>query len=441
MKDKNSLLLHTDTLSVFSEKYFEKVLGIEHIVSNGAVHFQKVKATDGEELEINFFGWVVEKDGVSWLIPSKLKDGTNVKVKDIFPLIPTNSDEVGFQNKAYRIVYDYQTVKFRSENRLGMKKLIDTLADTPHSNPKHRKLLIMAILSQVFNRAYFRFSSPPGFGKDSIVDTLGLLIGGCATIENPSVPKLEREASIRKLCGLNEVVGISRKQWVDIGKFMLAACAFKPSVTKRTRAFGGVGEVISLRDFSMSVFFNDNTEYVDDKVVFFDDLAEGGVRDRLPALRLYGNFTYDFNIINTVNLDKFVTDNWNDFLDIIYTITYYSEHLGSVKYSYNLSKFPNRWQRSLGVLLMVVSEYCKDQKEFDEWLKVLDDSMLDYKAMVEYPNMLEVVKKKVSQKVFNECSEKLIKEHTFINRIKILNNYLVEKPKEDVNNKDLRIKW
>jgi hypothetical protein len=90
---------------------------------------------------------------------------------------------------------------------------------------------------------------------------------------------------------------------------------------------------------------------------------------------------------------------------------------------------------------MVVSEYCKDQKEFDEWLKVLDDSMLDYKAMVEYPNMLEVVKKKVSQKVFNECSEKLIKEHTFINRIKILNNYLVEKPKEDVKNKDLRIKW
>jgi hypothetical protein len=191
----------------------------------------------------------------------------------------------------------------------------------------------------------------------------------------------------------------------------------------------------------MSVFFNDNTEYVDDKVVFFDDLAEGGVRDRLPALRLYGNFTYDFNIINTVNLEKFVSDNWNDFLDIIYTITYYSEHLGSVKYNYDLSKFPNRWQRSLGVLLMVVSEYCKDQKEFDEWLKVLDDSMLDYKAMVEYPNMLEVVKKKVSQKVFNECSEKLIKEHTFINRIKILNNYLVEKPKEDVNNKDLRIKW
>lgn len=439
--EKYSLLLHTDSLSVFNEQYFKKVLNVEHIVSEGAVAFPKVRYTDGEEEEVNFFGWVVTKEGISWLIPNTDSNGTPVHIQDIFPLEPKKYREVGFQNKAYKLVTSYKIVKYRSENRLGMKKLVDVLGSTPHTNTKHRKLLIMGILSQVFNRAYFRFSSPPGFGKDSIVDTLGLLVGGCATIENPSTAKLEREASIRKLSGLNEVVGLTRSQWVDIGKFMLAACAYKPSITKRTRAFGGVGETINLRNFSMSLFYNDIECYTDSKVIYFDDLAEAGIRDRLPAMRLYGAFDYDFNKINTVDIDSFVKEHWDDILDIIYTITYYKEHLFQVKpYSYDLKQFPQRWQRSLGVLLQVVSAYCSSQSEFDEWFKILIDSITDYKAMIEYPKLLEAYKKSTSEKLFNELTEKLKKESTYINRIRLIDEVLTGK-KSSGGQKEIKGMW
>lgn len=448
-----SLLLHTDCLAEFNEQYFEKVLNIEHIVSDGGVNFPKVKFTDGEEHQANFFGWVVAKNGIYWLIPNTDKNGTPVKVKDIFPLKPNTWDEVGYQSKAYRLVDDYSVVKYKSENRLGMRALVDNLSSTPHTNPEHRKLLIMAILSQVFSRSYYRFSSPPGFGKDSIVDTLGLLVGGCATIENPSVPKLEREASIRTLSGLNEVVGLTRSQWVDIGKFMLAACAYKPSITKRTRAFGGVGETINLRTFSMSLFYNDIDCYTDPKIVYFDELAEQGIRDRLPALRLYGGFKYDFNIINDIDIPKFVEEHWDDFLDIIYTVTHYKGHIfGKIPYVYDLGSQPQRWHRSLGVLLRVVAEYSRDQEEFTKWVNLLKTSMVDYNHMLEYPKLLSNLREKIvpkglgetqrriAEKKWKELSESIISKDTYIKRNEQIVSLLTDK-KEKVTSKNLKVNW
>lgn len=451
-----SLLLHTDSISEFNEKYFEKVLNIEHIVSDGGVNFPKVKYTDGEEAQVNFFGWVVSKNGIYWLIPNTDKKGSPVNVKDIFPLEPTKWDEVGYQSKAYRLVDHYNVVKYKSDNVLGMRGLVDALSSIPHSNNKHRKLLVMAILSQVFNRSYYRFSSPPGFGKDSIVDTLGLLVGGCATIENPSVPKLEREASIRTLSGLNEVVGLSRNQWVDIGKFILAACAYKPSITKRTRAFGGVGETINLKQFSMSLFYNDINCYTDPKTVYFDTLAEEGIRDRLPALRVHGQFQYDFNLINDVDIPVFVKEHWQDFLDIIYTVTYFKGHnFGKIKYNYDLGTISQRWHRSLGNLLRVVAEYCTSQEEFDGWTSLLKASMVDYNHMLEFPKLLDQVellikgndfdrlvesKQRELQKEFDVFSETIKKDNTFIE----VNRKIVERltsKKEKVTSKNLKVAW
>lgn len=439
----DSLLLHTEVLAVFNEKYFEKVLNAEHINTEGMVNFPKAKATDGEELDINFFGWIATKNGVSWLIPNTDKEGNIIKIKDILPLVPTKHMEIGFQNKSYRLIKKYNVVKYKKENILGMKGLVNKLSANNHTNPQQRKLLIMSIISQIFYRAYFRFSSPPGFGKDSIIDTLNLLVGGCATIENPSVPKLEREASIRNLTGLNEVVGLTRNQWVDIGKFMLAACAYKPSITKRTRAFGGVGETINLRNYSISLFYNDIDCYPDKKVVYFDDLAEQGVKDRLPAMRLHGGFTYDFNKVNTINVEVFVDNHWEDLLSIIYTLSFFKNNLkGKVVYSYDLSKYPARWQRSLGVLLMVIQEYVDSQEEFDEWVALLKDSMLDYVAMIEYPNLLGALKKTLSKKEFGEYSKNLIKEYsTFSGRVKDINNKLVGEPEEKTKSKDVRGYW
>jgi len=426
------LLLHNENLSEFNEQYFKKVLSQEHISSDGSINFPKAKLTNGDEKEINFWGWEFTKSNIRWLVPNTDDEGSEVKLKDILPLIPKQWDIVGFQNKEYRLVTKSKVVKYRSENRIGMRKLVDTINCIPHTNPKQRALLIMATLGQVFSRSYYRFSSPPSFGKDSIVDTMGLLIGGCATIENPSVPKLEREASIRRVTGLNEVVGLTRSQWIDIGKFMLAACAFKPSITKRTRAFGGVGETINLRGYSMSVFYNDVDCYSDKKVVYFDELAEAGIRDRLPAFRFYGHFDYDFNEINNINVEEFVKEHWEDYLDIIYTITYYQNNFsGKNPYSFDISKFPQRWQRSIGILLKVLSLYVRDQKEFDEYFKILIDSMYDYNSMVEYPKLYDALVKAKGEVFVNKLSNKLIKDK-FSDKIKVLSEQLEGKKSEGV---------
>lgn len=434
-----AMLMHNDCLAEFNHQQYADVLSTSHLTDDGIVNYPKGRYTTGDEVEINFWGWVAVRDGINWLIPLHDDSGNEQVLSDILPMVPERWDTVSFKNKSYRLIKSFTSVSFKKEKRMSMRTLIDRLAAAPHSNPKHRKLLLMAVLSQVCNRAYFRFSSPPGFGKDNVVDTFGALVGDCITLENPSIAKLELHATTKRVTGLNEVVGLTKSQWEDIGKFMLATCAFKNKISKRTLAHGVVGNEIDLRNYSISVFYNDITDYPDKKVIYFDNLAEGGIRDRLPALRLNGGFTYNFNAIEGVDVSEFVREHWEEYKDLIYTILYFREHFPKCKYDYKFENVSGRWKRSLGVLQCVVSEYSESEAEFKAWMKVIEDAIIDYRAMLEYPKLLEQAKEK---KTLYKEREKLIKEqNTFSSKVKVLLDILTDKPAVSPKNTDLVKPW
>lgn len=422
------LLLHNDSLAEFHNQMFSSVLNLNHLTDDGIVHYHKGRLTTGEEMEINFWGWVAIKDGINYLIPREDSEGNEHDINDILPIVPKKWDTVSFKNKSYRLIRSFTSVSFKKENRLGMRALVDALASTPHTNPSHRKLLVLAVLSQVCSRAYYRFSSKPGQGKDSAIDLFGALVGDCITLENPSIAKLERHAATMRVTGLNEVVGLTKSQWQDISKFMLAACAFKSKISKRTLAHGVVGEEIDLRNYSISVLYNDVNHYPGKNIIYFDDLAEKGILDRLPAMRLRGQFTYDFNKIEEVDVPEFVSQHMDAYKDLIYTILYYRDNPPLKKYDYVFKSVSARWKRSLGVLQTFIGEYCESEKEFLDWMKVVEDAMLDYQAMLAYPSLLDACKAKGK---FKEHEQKFINdEDSYSNRVKLMSDFLSDKPTE-----------
>lgn len=433
-----AMLLHNDCLAEFSHQRYKDVIDLGHLSDEGIVNYPKGRYTSGDEVEINFWGWVATRDGINWLIPLHSAEGSERVVKDILPLVPTKWDTVSFKNKSFRLITDYTSVSFRREKRMSMRDLVNRLSSIPHSNPKHRKLLLMAVLSQVCSRAYFRFSSPPSTGKDSTIDLFGALVGDCITLENPSIAKLELHAATKRVTGLNEVVGLSRSQWEDVGKFMLASCAFKSKISKRTLSHGVVGNEIDLRGYSISVFYNDIDCYPDKKVLYFDGLAEEGIRDRLPALRLFGGFEYDFNSVERIDVPSFVREHWDEYMNIIYTLLYFRDNFPSCKYSYSFSSVPARWKRSLGVLQCVVSEYSESEAEFLSWMKVIESCIVDYRAMLEYPELLEQARLK---KGFEVLEKFIKKENSFSGKITLLLDFLTDKKVKDPSNANLVKPW
>jgi hypothetical protein len=319
--------------------------------------------------------------------------------------------------------------------------MVDKLAGLKHSNESHLKLLWFMTITQMMDRANFRFSTPAGFGKDSAIDIMGNLVGGANTVENPTLAKLEFMTH-NKLLAINEVVDVSGADWRNIQQFLLAAGAHKPEVTKHSRAMAsGVKEILDISKFSISLMYNDIDHYPEEGK-YFDDVTKSAVKDRFPALRLYGNFTEDFNEIKSVNIKKFVKDNFKEYEDLVRTFTFFKENLLDRYHNYGIEKLQTRyatsfgrvnmcerWKINLGRLLKVIDVYCDTQSEFDGWLVILSKSIQDYYDMLGYPAKVELLMKKLSNKEFGDEMHKVKQMKTYTERNKALDSLIRgEKP-------------
>lgn len=431
--------LHYSCINQFSKEYKKDVLDIEHLISDGKIHVPKVTYTDGASNdEENFFGWKFKKNEVVYLVPHTNSKGEKIELKEILPIIPTKTIEVGYQSKAYTMVKKYSTVKFKSEKVYNLRKIVDILSSIEHTNPDHKKLSTMMALSSLLDRANYRYCTPPGFGKDSVVDILGNLIGGCGTLENPTVAKLEHEAANKSWLAINEIVDIKSEQWQDIEQFLLASGAFKPTINKRSRASSGVGEEIDISDFSISIMYNDITDYPKRKQKkYFDLVAKSAIIDRFPAFRFHGRIIAKFEEMKDTEIPTIVRGNWEFYKGLVYSLTYYKNNLNAEWHGYDTGKLlsiPYRWKANINKLLKIVDVYSNSQEEFNGWISVINDSIIDYRSMLNYNSFLESLSQSLSPKEYIDFTEKLKKKETFTDCIREIDKKLKSEENEGLNN-------
>mgnify|MGYP001404489680 CR=1 FL=1 len=425
----SELFLHYNCLSQFQKQYKGKLLDSNHVLKDGMIHIPKMQYPDGAEEE-NFWGWTLSKDGYTYLLSNSDKYGNKRELKDVLPLIPTKVQEVASRGKVYKKIVGFQTVKFKSEKRMSFKELVDKLSAIPHSNPTHRKLLTIIGLASYMDRIYTRVCSPPGNGKDSVVDILGNLVGECSTIENPTVAKLYYESQWRQWLAINEVVDIKPDQWMDIEQFLLAAGAFKPLINKRSRSTGDTTEEIDISDFSISIMYNDYHDYPKKKREerYFDKVSKSAVMDRFPSLRVHGKFTADFIQVDDINIEQFVTDHMDDYKDLIYTILYFKDNFRDLPFKFTiqgLKSMSPRWYTNIKRLLRFVSFYCSTQSEFDEWVSIINDCILDYQAMMVYDLFYDRVLEKIGMVKMKKLTENYLNgQEKYSTRIKVLDEVL-----------------
>jgi len=423
-----SLLLHYDIISEWKRQFRKDLLTIDNVTS-GQIKINKLSFPDGsEDDEANFWGYTLEKDGKKYLLSATDINDKEVDVKKLLPIKPKDLMKVATNGNVFYWIRKPVSVRIKPEQSISFKELVDKLTSIEHSNPIHQKLLCFMGLTQMFDRANFRISTPPAFGKDSLVDILGSLVGNAATLENPTLAKLEFMTTYSWLA-VNEVVDIRKAEWKIIEQFLLAAGAFKPEITKHSRAIGGCKEVLDISDFSISLMYNDIDCYSDNEK-YFDVVTKKAVLDRFPPLRLYGRFTEDFNSIKQVNIKQFVKDNFEEYKILLRNYMYYKKNIFSLLHNYDTSKLNPmvaRWSTNIGRLLKIIDLYCDTQEEFDRWVIVVNDAMKDYKEMLKYPNLLEKASTKLGEKQYREMYIELKKNETFINKNILIKDMLLGK--------------
>lgn len=412
----NKQLLYNDCLSEFKRTFFKEALTRDHLV-NEEKFFKEFIDVTGETVIVNKFYYVLHKNGKKYLLESKF-------VKDL-PLEVNKSDKVAYRNDAYTLIEGFDSLKFRPTKHYSFKEFIDTLASFDHSNQPHHVLSKIIVVMQMMDRANIRICTNPGFGKDSGVDLMGNLFGPAVTVENPTLAKLEYLSTYLKLLAVNEVVDIGKAELRSIEQYLLAAGAFKPDFTKHSRALNGGKEVIDISGLSLTLMYNDITDYTDHEN-YFDFVVKKAIIDRFPPLRLYGDYQEPFNNISGMNVPKVVKDNIPEYRKLLETYAYFDDHYMSElsKYSNDFSSHPQRWKTNLGRLARFVDLYSESQSEFDDWMMVIEDSMQDYKDMLTYPSLVAQGIKKGSKEWETSILPLVNKAKTFTGKKIIINRYL-----------------
>ncbi len=440
-------------IAEFKRQFYKNLLTSEHLVG-GELKIDKVSYEDGAEDDLfNFWGWELRKDGVKYLLSCRDSNDIELNLKQLLPIVASNTQKVAHRGVVYRQIHKPIPARFKAIKTQEFQEFVDGFTSFDHSHPDHQLLDTFMAIASAMDRVYFRKSTPPGFGKDSIVDIFGGLFGGCATIENPTVAKLEERASVLKWLAVNEIVEIQKGDWRKIEQILLAMGAYKPEVTKRSRAHGNVGEVIDISDFSLSLMFNDIDNYPDPKK-YMDNVSKDAVLDRFVPLRLYGTITEDFNSYSALDIPKYVKRNIEQYKNVIYNFTYYKKNLLSLLHGYNregLIPLPSRWSTNIGKLLNVIDVYCNTQEEFSEWIHIINTSIIDYKEMLKFPDLHKELCDKLDKEYpkaeeFRVQVEALNKElsgiNTFIDKNTYVKTYEVKKKKEiSLKNKDVTDFW
>lgn len=393
----SNALLYYECLAEFKKQLYAGILEESDIVG-GETHIATFTHENGfKDTEANFWGYVFAKNNNKYLLPTRLEDGSRINIQDVLPFKPLRTTKVAYKGQAYQMIEDKAPIVFRAKRTMSFRELVDSLGCFAHQNPRHYKLLWLIELTQILDRANFRIVSPPGFGKDSVVDVMRGLNQNAGTIENPTIAKLEERAKRVKHLALNEVIDITKDQWRQIEQFLLAAGANKTELTKRSRAHGGVGETIDVSTLSLTLMYNDIMDYSGTLKDYFDGYTKRAVQDRFVPFRLYGRLTENFNAVRDLNVPDFVSENMTKLKEFIYNLEYYRAFYAQTSTRYDTSTLcylPERWKLNVQKLLKTVSFYVESQEEMDEWVDTIGQSIQDYKLMLKFPEVLEKLKKR-----------------------------------------------
>jgi len=390
--------LHYSLVEEYKKQQYKGLLTSSNVTSD-KIHINKVTFPGGETNDnYDFWGYTLEKDKTKYLLSSIDDKGKEVMLKELLPIFPSPEDEEGLEDvahrgQAYRLINKPVPARISPERKMSFRQLVDTLSSSSHTNKRHQILNTIITLIQRIYRANVRICTPPGFGKDSMIVILDNIIGGCGSVTNPTVAKLEYMTYLNHLV-INEVSSIRKSEWDVIQQFLLDTGDFKPSTFKRSR---GVKEIIDLSKLSLSLFFNDISTYANTSK-FFDNKTDDNAKDRYLPLRLHGRYDESFEEITTVDVKAFIKDNFSFYKDIASSTFYYIEQLNNEQKRFvvpDLTKYPERWRNNLAWILKGLNVYSDTEEEYIMWFGVVRNAIKDYDDMLKFPEHFIVLMNKL----------------------------------------------
>lgn len=362
-------------VGAFNDFFYKDLLQKKHM--NDSEKFIKTVNTpddeEGSEMELNEFFFVLVKGHNKYLLNSK-------DINEL-PLFVIKSKRVGYKGEGYNLVLEYQSARFKPEKHFSFKQLVDEVGKIKHDNEKDFLLWKIICWSSFFDRLNVRVASNPSFGKDSIMDLIGDIVGNVAVVQKPTIAKLEY-LSLNKVLVVNELMNLSAQEYRDIEQYLLSVGAFKNTYTKRSRAGSQGKEDYDISKLSLVLAYNNIDDYPDGADAYFDRVQTNQVKDRFLPLKFNGKITELFPDIPNPSNEAEVNKDY--FVKIARTIRFIEENWRKELKPYseiNLG-LVGRWKRNFDTISRFINLYSDTEEEYKTLIGELYKKHLNYLDMI-----------------------------------------------------------
>ena len=355
---------HTSYLNKWQSDYYKGVMTVNNVVSPKMAKTILGDKKYGREIEI------INDSGLSdvYFADEKINKELPIKIR------PKGYIDIDYQQKVYRWITAYDSVKFVDEKNHTYREWINLFADYAHSRPDYWLLAKIITTVAYFDKINARIISKASFGKDSLVNIMDLLIGDTSKIVNPTIAKLKYRL-INKVIVLNETGGLKKEDANRLGQFLLAVGAFDPKWENDTRAKNGTKEVYPIERNSFLIFHNIKSYYDDKGMAYFDDQFTPAVQDRFKGLYFEGMVTENFSEVPKQN-DDFN----NQLIKMIRSAKWFKANPAYTrKYKQNIDfeythLEQQRCKRNFDTITKWMDRYSRTQEEYDELCKTLKEA-------------------------------------------------------------------
>lgn len=374
-----------DVLSQFSTDMYETLLHEHNIITD------TMKEIEFDDVPGWTRGYFAKKDKKKYWIQSHLISQFPLKLGNEFDECKYNEDLIFMPTKPIPF-------KILPQLMMGVRDMIDEFVPFKHTNPDHWMLMKFLAIMGYVGRTYTCQSTNPGFGKSSCYDVLHYITDKNPVFQPRSVPGVLNNLNTSGNIVFDEVHKC-KKEVRDImenmslliggGKSMYINGALKSANTKSKYncALQSMTFIYNTLDC-----YQDSEDFFDSGKIWSNPKA---MDDRFLKFKLDGVFDEEFNknfdIIKTAKTNKMF------YINFAKTLLYLQE-----------LKVTNGYQRKYvnnGVLQLkgrrgivykeiswLIDMYCETQSEYDDWIKVMDYSIISYREMIgELPEVTEEV--------------------------------------------------
>jgi hypothetical protein len=360
---------HYSTLHEFNAQYYKDLLTNSHISDDR----KPIKVHD----ETHIF-YPLRKDRVIYALPEE-------HIREL-PILVTDSFTQTYYGKVYDIITSFKSAKFRPEKHFEFRQVVEDLCDFEHEEPQDFVAWKIMALAALLGRCVYRVSSPPAFGKDSVMKVLGYLTSNVVVIANPTVPKLEYRLS-NKVIMLNEFANLNAESRSGMEHFLQSVGDDSNTYEKQSRASQGTTESYDIGELSVVAAYNDKDCYPTNSK-YFDDAFGKQTLQRYIPIKFKGKIKEQ---IKNVGDPKKAAEEHGDYLQkFMRTLLYYKDNWREElqpKKSWKLKTakdygLKNRWANNYDRIRDFVMLYSETPEEAQGLLNLLWNRHVDYMKMV-----------------------------------------------------------